>query len=108
MARKTSHLNKIKIKPTGPLADMIGSKALPRPQVTKKIWAYIIKHELKGESGDGQTVKYKTKAGKTATSKGAQIIHAGEDDLFYEIAGNKDKLSMMQIAVLVEKHSKSA
>ena len=108
MARKTSHLNKIKIKPTGPLADMIGSKALPRPQVTKKIWAYINKHELKGESGDGQTVKYKTKAGKTATSKGAQIIHAGEDDLFYEFAGNKDKISMMQIAGLVEKHSKSA
>ena len=61
MPKKSSHLNKIKIKPTGPLADMIGSKALPRPQVTKKIWAYIDKHELKGESGDGQTVKYKTK-----------------------------------------------
>mgnify|MGYP001247691629 FL=1 len=108
MAKRTSHLNKIKIKPTGVLAEMIGSKALPRPQVTKKIWDYIKKHDLKGESGDGQTVKYKTKAGKTATSKGAQVIHAGEDDLFYEFAGNKNKISMMQIAGLVEKHSVDA
>jgi|TARA_B100001741_G_C16333287_1_gene496037 hypothetical protein len=108
MAKKTSHLNKIKIKPTGPLADMIGNKAMARPEVTKKVWAYINKHDLKGETGDGHTVKYRTKAGKSATSKGAQVIHAGEDDLFYEFAGNKEKISMMQIAGLVEKHSKSA
>ena len=36
MARKTSHLNKIKIKPTGPLAEMIGGSAISRPQATKR------------------------------------------------------------------------
>ena len=108
MARKTSHLNKIKIKPTGPLAEMIGSSAVSRPQATKKVWNYIDKHGLKGMTGDGVTVKYKTKAGKMATSKGGQVIHAGDDDLFYEYVGDREKVSMMELAGLMEKHSKSA
>ena len=52
MPRKTSHLNKIKIKPTGPLADMIRGKARPRPQIVKALWKHIDKKDLKGESGD--------------------------------------------------------
>jgi len=108
MARKTSHLNKIKIKPTGPLAEMIGGSAVSRPQATKKVWNYIDKHGLKGMTGDGVTVKYKTKAGKMATSKGGQVIHAGDDDLFYEYVGDREKVSMMELAGLMEKHSKSA
>ena len=65
MARKSSHLNKIKIKPTGPLADIIGSKARSRPQVVKALWNHIDDMELKGETGDGVTVTYKKKSGGT-------------------------------------------
>ena len=108
MAKKASHLNKIKIKPTGPLADMIGSKPLSRPQVTKKLWAYIDKHDLKGESGDGHTATYKKKAGGTCKAKGGQVIHWGEDPLMREFCGNKSKVAMFALATFVEKHSKSA
>ena len=34
------------LKPSTALAAVVGAKALPRTQVTKKIWAYIRKHKL--------------------------------------------------------------
>jgi len=34
------------LTPTGPLAAIIGSAALPRTEVTSKIWAYIKKNKL--------------------------------------------------------------
>jgi len=103
-----SHLNKIKIKPTGPLADIIGSKPLSRPQVTKKLWAYIDKKGLKGETGDGQTATYKKKAGGTGKAKGGQVIHCGEDPKMKKFCGGKSKVAMFGLATLVEKHSTDA
>jgi chromatin remodeling complex protein RSC6 len=32
--------------PTGPLAAIIGDKAMPRTEITKQIWAYIKKNKL--------------------------------------------------------------
>lgn len=93
-----------KVTPVGVLAEMIGSKSRERTQITKALWKYIEKKGLKGETGDGVTCKYKTKAGKWNTSKGGQVIHAGEDDLFYEFVGERDKISMMELAGLIEKH----
>ena len=34
------------LTPSAALAAVIGSKALPRTQVTKKLWYYIKKHKL--------------------------------------------------------------
>lgn len=103
MARKTSHLNKIKIQPTGPLADMIGSKARSRPEIVKALWKHIDKQGLKGESGDGQTLTYNGR-----TYKGGQIIHCGECPMMKKFCGGKNKVAMVQLAKFTEKHSKSA
>lgn len=37
------------LMPVGPLADVIGSKAMPRTEVMKKIWVYIKKHKLQDQ-----------------------------------------------------------
>lgn len=108
MPRKTSHLNKIKIKPTGPLADMIGGKARPRPQIVKALWKHIDKMDLKGESGDGITVTYRTKAGKKGVAKGGQVIHCGECPDMKRFCGGKEKVAMFDLAVFIEKHSVDA
>ena len=34
------------LKPSAALAEVVGSKPLPRTQVIKKLWAYIKKHNL--------------------------------------------------------------
>jgi chromatin remodeling complex protein RSC6 len=34
------------MQPSGALAEVVGSKPLPRTEVTKKLWAYIKKHKL--------------------------------------------------------------
>jgi len=108
MVRKSSHLNKIKIKPTGPLADIIGSNARYRPQVVKALWNHIDDMELKGETGDGVTVTYKKKSGGTGKAKGGQVIHCGECPLMKKFCGGKSKVAMFELAVFIEKHSVSA
>ena len=72
----------------------------------KKLWAYIDKHQLKGETGDGHTATYKTKAGKTGKAKGGQVIHCGEDPKMKKFCGGKNKVAMFSMATFVEKHSK--
>ena len=89
-----------KVQPVGPLADIVGSKKQTRGQITKKVWAHIHKHGLQG--GEGDTVKYKTKTGKTATSKGGQVIFCETDEM-YALCG-KDKISMMQLATITNKY----
>lgn len=89
-----------KVQPVGPLADIVGSKKQTRGQITKKVWDHIKKHELQG--GEGDTCKYKTKAGKTATSKGGQVIFCETDEM-YALCG-KDKISMMQLATIQNKY----
>lgn len=108
MARKGSHLNAIKIKPTGPLADIIGSKARSRPQVVKALWNHIDDMELKGESGDGVTVTYKKKSGGKGKATGGQVIHCGECPLMKKFCGGKSKVAMFELATFIEKHSVDA
>jgi chromatin remodeling complex protein RSC6 len=38
------------LTPTGPLAEVIGSKPLPRTEITKKIWDYIKKNNLQDKT----------------------------------------------------------
>ena len=108
MARKSSHLNKIKIKPTGPLADIIRSKARSLPQLAKALWNHTDDLDLKGETGDGVTVTYKKKSGGTGKAKGGQVIHCGECPLMKKFCGGKSKVAMFELAVFIEKHSVSA
>ena len=102
-----SHLDKIKVTPQGPLAAIVGKKPLSRGKIQSKLWKYIDKHDLKGETGDGETATYKKKKGGIGKAKGGQIIHCGEDPKMKKFCGNKQKIAMFEMATFVEKHSKS-
>jgi upstream activation factor subunit UAF30 len=71
--------------PTGALAEVVGSKAIPRTEVTKKIWAYIKKHKLQD-------------------SKNRRMINA--DDALKSVFGGKSKVNMFEMTKLVNKHLK--
>jgi chromatin remodeling complex protein RSC6 len=71
--------------PSDMLAEVIGSKALPRTQVTKKMWEYIKKNKL-------QDPKKRT------------MINA--DDKLKKIFGGKKQVSMFEMTKLVSKHLK--
>ena len=64
---------------------MIGSSAQPRTEVTKKIWAYIKKHDLQD-------------------SKNRRNINA--DEKLKEVFGGKKQVSMFEMTKLVNKHLK--
>lgn len=49
MAKRGSGLTKLKYKPSADLAEIVGSKPISRPEVTKKIWAYIKKYKLQNK-----------------------------------------------------------
>jgi chromatin remodeling complex protein RSC6 len=72
--------------PSDTLAEVVGSKALPRTQVTKKMWDYIKKNKL-------QDPKKRT------------MINA--DDKLKKIFGGKKQVSMFEMTKLVNKHLKS-
>lgn len=47
--KKKRKANPALLKPVQPdeiLAELVGSSPLPRPQITKKVWDYIKKHDL--------------------------------------------------------------
>jgi len=46
MAKRGSHLSKIKYEPSDELAEIVGSADITRAQMVKKIWVYIKKHDL--------------------------------------------------------------
>ncbi|GAB4316077.1 MAG: hypothetical protein Kow0074_03950 [Candidatus Zixiibacteriota bacterium] len=73
--------------PSGPLSEVIGAKAMPRTEVTKKIWAYIKKNGL-------QDAKKRT------------MINA--DDKLKAVFGGKKQVSMFEMTKLVSKHLKDA
>jgi chromatin remodeling complex protein RSC6 len=62
---------------------VIGTAAMPRTEVTKKIWAYIKKHDLQD-------------------SKNRRNINA--DDLLKKVFGGKKQVSMFEMTKLVSKH----
>jgi len=71
--------------PTSMLAEVVGSKAMPRTEVTKKLWAYIKKHKLQD-------------------TKNRRMINA--DDALKAVFGGKKSVSMFEMTKLVNKHLK--
>jgi chromatin remodeling complex protein RSC6 len=73
------------VQPDAKLATVVGSKPLPRTELTKKLWAYIKKNGL-------QDKKQRT------------MINADEN--LTAVFGGKKKVSMFEMTKLVSKHVK--
>jgi chromatin remodeling complex protein RSC6 len=73
------------MKPSAGLAAVIGKKAMPRTQVTKKIWAYIKRKKLQDR-------------------KNRRMINA--DALLKPVFRGKTQVSMFEMTKLVNKHLK--
>ena len=71
--------------PSATLAAVIGSSAMPRTEVTKKIWGYIKKNSLQDK-------------------KNRRMINA--DDKLKTVFGGKSQVSMFEMTKLVSKHLK--
>jgi chromatin remodeling complex protein RSC6 len=53
MARKPNAAFMKPLTPSAALAEVVGSKALPRTEVTKKLWVYIKKNKLQDPKNRG-------------------------------------------------------
>jgi chromatin remodeling complex protein RSC6 len=71
--------------PTSALAEVVGAKAMPRTEVTKKLWVYIKKNKLQD-------------------SKNRRMINA--DDALKAVFGGKKSVNMFEMTKLVNKHLK--
>jgi upstream activation factor subunit UAF30 len=71
--------------PSGPLAAVIGSSAMPRTEVTKKIWGYIKRNGLQDK-------------------KNRRMINA--DGALMAVFGGKKQVSMFEMTKLVSRHVK--
>jgi chromatin remodeling complex protein RSC6 len=71
------------LTPSPQLAEVVGSKPLPRTEVVKKLWAYIKKHNLQD-------------------AKEKRNINA--DDKLKAVFGGKKQVSMFEMTKLVGKH----
>ena len=84
-SRKPSAAFMKPMQPDAVLAAVVGDKALPRTEVTKKLWVYIKKHGL-------QDAKKRT------------MING--DDNLKAVFGGKKQVSMFEMTKLVSKHLK--
>lgn len=73
--------------PSSQLSNVVGSNAIPRTEVTKKLWHYIKRKGLQD-------------------SKNRRMINA--DDNLRPIFGGKGQVSMFEMTRLVNKHLKNA
>ena len=73
------------VQPDAALSEIVGSKGLPRTELTKKLWAYIKKHNLQDK-------------------KNRRMIHA--DDALKAVFGGKAQVNMFEMTKLVNKHVK--
>ncbi len=71
--------------PSPQLAEVVGSKPLPRTEVTKKLWGYIKKNGLQDQ-------------------KNKRMIKA--DDSLKAVFGGKATVNMFEMTKLVNKHLK--
>ena len=71
--------------PSASLGAVIGAGAMPRTEVTKKIWGYIKKNSLQDK-------------------KNRRMINA--DDKLKAVFGGKSQVSMFEMTKLVSKHLK--
>jgi len=94
MAKKTAKKSARKpnaafMKPMTPspaLSEVVGTKAIPRTEVTKKLWAYIKKNKLQD-------------------AKNRRMIKA--DDNLKTVFGGKAQVNMFEMTKLVNKHLKA-
>lgn len=82
-ARKPNAAFMKPMQPDAVLAEVVGSKAIPRTEVTKKLWAYIKKNGLQD-------------------SKNKRNINA--DDKLKAVFGGKKTVNMFEMTKLVAKH----
>ena len=71
------------VTPDAKLAEVVGSKGLPRTELTKKLWAYIKKNGLQD-------------------NKNRRNINA--DDKLRPVFGGKSQVSMFDMTKLVNRH----
>ena len=83
-ARKPSAAFMKPVSPSPALAEVIGSKAVPRTEVTKRLWAYIKKNKLQDQQNK-------------------RMVNA--DDKLRALFG-KGQVSMFEMAGLIGKHVK--
>ena len=99
MAKGTG-INK-KYKPTGALADIIGSTPVSYAQASEKIWDHIHDVGCQGEKGDGHSVTFNGRK-----YVGGQVIHCGECPMMKKFCGGKSKVAMVQLAKFTKKYMK--
>jgi len=73
------------VSPDAALSEVVGSKAIPRTEVTKKLWAYIKRNGLQDK-------------------KNRRMIHS--DDTLKAVFGGKAQVNMFEMTKLVSKHLK--
>ena len=73
------------VQPDATLAEVVGSKPIPRTEVTKKLWQYIKKNKLQD-------------------AKNRRMINA--DATLKAVFGGKAKVNMFEMTKLVGKHLK--
>jgi chromatin remodeling complex protein RSC6 len=73
------------VQPSEALSEVVGSKPIPRTEVTKKLWAYIKKNGLQDK-------------------KNKRMIKA--DEALKPVFGGKATVNMFEMTKLVSKHLK--
>jgi chromatin remodeling complex protein RSC6 len=73
------------VTPDAALSEVVGSKPLPRTELTKKLWAYIKKNKLQDQ-------------------KNKRMIKS--DDTLKAVFGGKGQVNMFEMTKLVNKHVK--
>ena len=84
-ARKANAAFMKPVTPSSTLAEVVGSKPIPRTEVTKKLWGYIKKHGLQDP-------------------KNKRMINA--DGTLKAVFGGKSSVNMFEMTKLVSKHLK--
>jgi chromatin remodeling complex protein RSC6 len=84
-ARKPNAAFMAPLTPSSLLAEVVGSKAIPRTEIVKKIWVYIKKNGLQDK-------------------KNKRMINA--DAKLKPVFGGKGQISMFELAKVVSKHVK--
>jgi upstream activation factor subunit UAF30 len=82
-ARKPNAAFMKPMQPDDVLAEIVGSKAIPRTEITKKLWAYIKKNSLQD-------------------AKNKRNINA--DDKLKAVFGGKKTVNMFEMTKLIAKH----
>ena len=85
-ARKPNAAFMKPMTPSAALSEVVGSKPIPRTEVTKKLWAYIKKNKLQDQ-------------------KNKRNIKA--DDALKTVFGGKAVVNMFEMTKLVNKHLKA-